>query len=1049
MERLHSARLTSSVDGVYWANCQMRVLYLEDNPHDADLVRIELRKCAPDIQLDIVSTLTEALARIERFCKTYGTRPVAPSFSILDFRTSPRYDMVLTDLNLPDGSGDALLARIREQRLPLPVVVLTGSSEEDLILSLLRAGADDYVIKHGDFLNTLSLVLRAAFDKFHTETYRRTAALRILYVDPNTTDIEQMKQVLASSAPRFQIDSLQSAEQVFRRCAVQNLEKTVDVLVLDNRLPDASATDILKELCQVRGLDLPIVLLTADEEEEITRQFLKLGAADYIVKREGYLQRLPTVIENVWLRAESARRERVLLEERTRLALATEAAAIGIWEWNTATGEVIWDDRMYEIYGAPRSSAITYDIWKSYTHPDDLAEQQARLEKISTEDGRAQLDFRILRGHESVRHLHIAQTLKWNMHSNELRIVGTAIDITKRRQAELAIQEHAMQQGFIAAFGQQALASADLDELWEKAAVVASQGLNVDFCKLLQITPDLRSFVLKAGLGWEKGWLGQRISSTYENSQNRFVLASHLPLIVDDFNSESRFKRSDILKNHGIRSGVDVLISGASGPYGILGAYSCEPFRFASSSITFLQGLANILAIAIDRKTTEERLVYLAQFDPLTGLPNRNLFLDRLKQVMQHVQRVPGKVAVVFADLARFKIVNDTMGHSAGDNLLIQVARRLQQCLRSGDTVARLGGDEFAFILPNLLKAEDATIVAEKVIASFTQPFEVDGQEVYVSASLGISIYPGDGTDADSLLRNADTAMFQAKEQGPAIYQFYLPQMNERAVARLKIETQLRGALSRHEFVLHYQPKASLVNGEITGFEALLRWQHPSHGLVPPLKFISILEDTGLIVSVGEWVVRTVCNQIKEWHRQGLVLHPISINLSARQFQQQDLDSIIGKTLKITGIDPRLLEFELTESVLMKEAEMAANALQNLKAFGVQISMDDFGTGYSSLAYLKRFPLDVLKIDRTFIRDVTSDPDDATIAVAMIKLAHSLGLKVVAEGVETRAQLDFLRENGCDEMQGYYFSQPLPLESASRALMDGRRLALNGQPWNG
>lgn len=1026
----------------------MKVLYLEDNPQDADLVRIELRKCAPDIQLDIVSTLAEALARIERFCKTHAKPPISPSIFTSDPGKSPRYDMVLTDLNLPDGSGDTLLARIREQRLALPVVVLTGSSEEDVILSLLRAGADDYVIKHGDFLDTLALVLRAAFDKFHTETYRRTAVLRILYVDPNAIDIEQMKQALASLAPHFQIDALQSAEQVFRRCAVKGRERAIDVLLLDNRLPDASAVDILKELCQIRGLDLPIVLLTADEDEEITRQFLKLGAADYVVKREGYLQRLPTVIENVWLRAESARRERVLLEERTRLALATEAAAIGIWEWNTATGEVIWDDRMYEIYGAPRGSVVTYEIWKSYTHPDDVAEQQAQLGKISAEGVRGQLDFRILRGHETVRHLHIAKTFKWNMHSNELRVVGTAIDITKRKQAELAIQEHALQQGFIAAFGQQALAGADVDELWERAAVVAAQGLNVDHCKLLQVTPDLRSFVLKAGLGWEKSWVGQRISSTYENSQNRFVLASHLPLIVDDFNSESRFKRSGILKNHDIRSGVDVLISGANGAYGILGAYSREPFRFTSSSITFLQGLANILAIAIDRKTTEERLAYLAQFDPLTGLPNRNLFLDRLKQAMEYVQRAPGKVAVVFADLARFKIINDTMGHSAGDNLLMQVARRLQKCLRSGDTVARLGGDEFAFILLNLTKVEDATVVAEKVIASFAPPFELDGQEAYVSASLGISIYPGDGTDADGLLRNADTAMFQAKEQGPGIYQFYLPQMNERAVARLKIETQLRGALARHEFVLHYQPKASLVNGEITGFEALLRWQHPSHGLVPPLQFISVLEDTGLIVSVGEWVVRTVCNQIREWHRQGFALHPISINLSARQFQQQDLDSIIGKTLEITGIDPHLLEFELTESVLMKEAEMAANALQNLKAYGVQISMDDFGTGYSSLAYLKRFPLDVLKIDRAFIRDVTSDPDDATIAVAMIKLAHSLGLRVVAEGVETRAQLDFLRENGCDEMQGYYFSQPLPLESASRALMDGRRLALNGQPLN-
>ncbi|SOD42677.1 EAL domain-containing protein [Nitrosovibrio sp. Nv4] len=1026
----------------------MKVLYLEDNALDADLVRIELEKRAPDIQLDIISTLNEALARVDRFHESYGTSLETPAIARASIDTIPRYDLVLTDLHLPDGSGEALLARVRSQQLPLPVVVLTGSSCENILLALLRAGADDYVIKRDGFLETLALVLRAALDKFHTETYPRAAALRILYVEPNAHDIYLTRQALASIAPHLQIESLQSAEQVFNHFAAPDGKAGIDVLLLDYRLPGASATDILKELCQVRGLDLPIILVIGQDDEEIARQSLKLGAADYVVKGAGYLQRLPTVIENVWLRAESARRERVLLEERTRLFLATEAAAIGIWEWNTATGEVIWDDRMYEIYGAPPGSKITYEIWKSYTHPDDLREQEIQLERIGAENGREQLDFRIIRGHETVRHLHIAKTVKWGRNGNELKIVGTAIDITKRKQTELAIQEHAMQQGLIAALGQQALASADLDELWNEVAVVASRGLNVDFCKVLQLTPDLRSFILKAGLGWRDGWIGRQISFTYENSQNRFVLASHQAVIIGDFRSEMRFKPSNILRDHEIRSCADVLISGAGGAYAVLGAYSRDAFRFTPGSINFLQSLANILATAIDRKTTEERLTYLAQFDPLTELPNRSLFLDRLRQAMEQAQRNRGRVGVVFADLDRFKIVNDTMGHSIGDKLLVQVAQRLQQCVRSCDTVARLGGDEFAFILSNLAQAEDATVVAEKVIAGLSLVFELDGQEIYISASLGISIYPGDGIDADSLLRNADTAMFQAKELGPAIYQFYLPQMNERAVARLKIETQLRGALARHEFVLHYQPKASLTSGEITGFEALLRWQHPAHGLVPPLQFISVLEDTGLIVSVGEWVVRTVCEQIKTWKSQGLVLHPISVNLSARQFQQQDLDSVIGKTLEVTGIDPRLLEFELTESVLMKEAETAANALQNLKAFGVQISMDDFGTGYSSLAYLKRFPLDVLKIDRAFIRDVTTDPDDATIAVAMIKLAHSLGLKVVAEGVETRAQLDFLIENGCDEMQGYYFSHPLPLECASQALVDGYRLMMSAPAMN-
>ncbi len=1021
----------------------MKVLYLEDNAQDADLVRIELRKHAPDIQLEVVSTLAEALARVEQFHAIYGAGlktaaavPAKPDVSL-------RYDLVLTDLNLPDGSGETLLAQVRRRRLPLPVVVLTSSGSEETLVTLLRAGADDYVIKRSNFVGTLALVLRAALHKFHTETFRRAAALRILYVESNACDTDLTKRELASIAPHLHIESLQTAEQVLHRFAVPNPKVITDVLLLDYRLPDASATDVIKELCQVRGLDLPIILVIGQGDEEIARQSLKLGAADYVVKGAGYLQRLPTVIENVWLRAESTRSERVLIEERTRLSLATEAAAIGIWEWNTATNEIIWDDRMYELYGAPRECRITYEIWKSYIHPDDLPKYEAQLERLSAENRREQIVLRILHAFENVRYLHIAKTVTWGTKGNELKVVGTAIDITKRKQAELAIQRHAMQQGLIAAFGQQALASIDLDKLWDQAAVITCKGLTIDFCKVLQLAPDKRSLMLKAGLGWQDGWIGRHISATGENTQNQFVLASREPVIVEDFRTETRFKPSEILTAHDIRSGLDVLISGAGAPYGVLGSYSRDELHFTPDSISFLQSLANILATAIDRKSTEERLIYLAQFDPLTGLPNRSLFLDRLGQAMEHAQRNRGRIGVVFADLDRFKIVNDTMGHSIGDKLLIQIAQRLQQCVRTGDTVARLGGDEFAFILSNLAHAEDATLVAEKVITALSLLFELEGQEVYISASLGISIYPGDGTDAHALLRNADTAMFQAKEQGPAIYQFYLPQMNERAVARLKMETQLRGALARHEFVLHYQPKVSLRSGKITGFEALLRWQHPARGLVPPLQFISVLEDTGLIVSVGEWVVRTVCEQIATWQGQGLVLHPISVNLSARQFQQQDLDAVIKNTLMITGIDPHLLEFELTESVLMKEAETAVNALQNLKAFGVQISMDDFGTGYSSLAYLKRFPLDVLKIDRTFIRDVTTDLDDATITVAMIKLAHGLGLKVVAEGVETRAQLDFLIKHECDEMQGYYFSRPLPLEGASQALIEDHRLLMN------
>ncbi|MDE2366190.1 MAG: response regulator, partial [Betaproteobacteria bacterium] len=622
----------------------MNVLYLEDNAQDADLVRIELRKRAPDIKLDVVCTLAEAVSRLEAFHEIYGSspqsaaaRPSSPPTA--DFDICPHYDLVLTDLNLPDGSGNTLLAWVRGKHLSLPVVMITGSADEEMLLSLLRAGADDYVIKRDNFEEKLPLVLRAAFDKFHTETRRRAASLRILYIEPNTRDSQLATKELASTAPNLHIESVETAEQAFRYFADNGSKARIDVLLLDYRLPGISVTDILKELCQVRGLDLPIILIIGRGDEEIARQSLKLGAADYVIKSEGYLRHLPTVIENVWLRAETSRREKVLLHERTRLSLATEAASIGIWEWNTATGEIVWDNRMYDIFGVPRGSPVTYEVWKSYIHPDDLPAQEAQLEKISAEDKRGQLDFRILRGHETVRYLHIAKAERWGTNCNEHRIVGTAIDITKRKQTELAIQQHARQQELIAAFGQQALASTCLDELWAQAAMSVSDGLDVPFSKALQLAPDSRSVILKAGVGWESGWIGRQISATYENTQNRFVLASHRPVIIGDFRSEVRFKPSDILKKHEIRSVVCVPISGAGGSYGILGAYSREVQRFTSSCFNFLQSLANILATAIDRKTTEERLTYLAQFDPLTGLPNRTLFLDRLRQSMEHAQR--------------------------------------------------------------------------------------------------------------------------------------------------------------------------------------------------------------------------------------------------------------------------------------------------------------------------------------------------------------------------------------------------------------------------
>ena len=608
-----------------------------------------------------------------------------------------------------------------------------------------------------------------------------------------------------------------------------------------------------------------------------------------------------------------------------------------------------------------------------------------------------------------------------------------------RKQAEQALAQQAARQGLIATFGQQALSSADRDELFRQAMAVAMHGLDAGFCLMLQEGHDGAPRVLAAE-GWGEVPSLYGAGDAFAAARYDFLLASREPVVINDYALESRFALPALLASHKIRSSVEVSVGSAAAKLGVLGVYAVEPRHFTTDSANFLQSVANILATAIGRRNAEERLVQMAQFDALTGLPNRSLFLELFARTLAQSARDQCLAAIMFVDLDRFKAVNDRLGHAIGDQLLIETTQRLHACVGPADLVARLGGDEFAIVLSNLADAAAATPVAQRVIGAMERAFMLEGHEVYVSASVGICVYPEGGADVDVLVKNADSAMYRAKERGRNTWQYYLPQMSESALARLEMETRLRGALERNEFTLHYQPKADLATGGICGFEALLRWQPAGQDLVMPDQFIPILEDTGLIVPVGEWVIRTVCEQLACWREAGVALRPVAVNLSARQFHQRDLDVAIGDILQAAGIDPRLLEFELTESMLMSDPDAAVLTLKNLRTYGVRLSVDDFGTGYSSLSHLKRFPLDALKIDRAFVRDVTIDADDATISVAIISLAHSLSLTVVAEGVETAAQLDFLRSHGCDEMQGYYFARPLTVADCTQALNEGWRL---------
>ncbi|MCW9013633.1 MAG: EAL domain-containing protein [Gammaproteobacteria bacterium] len=456
----------------------------------------------------------------------------------------------------------------------------------------------------------------------------------------------------------------------------------------------------------------------------------------------------------------------------------------------------------------------------------------------------------------------------------------------------------------------------------------------------------------------------------------------------------------------------------------------------------------HVLALVRDiteRRLAEEQIAYLAYHDNLTGLPNNRLFRDRLEQGIAHAERSNSKLAVLFLDLDRFKLINDSMGHSVGDELLQITSERLIEGVRRSDSVAlnmatlntsvaRLGGDEFTIMLEDIEDISSVSRVAERLIENVGKPFELSNQEVHISTSIGVAIYPEDGSDAGMLLKNADVAMYHAKDQGRNNFQFFNESMNAASHEQLMLENNLHKALKNKELCLYYQPQVNIISGELIGMEALIRWKHPERGFISPGVFIPIAEETGLIMEIGEWVIREACEQGARWIKEGYKIVKISVNLSAKQLKEPKLCDMIDSVLSETGMNPEFLGIELTESAIILEPEIALLRLDRIKSLGISLSLDDFGTGYSSLSYLKRFPIDTLKIDQAFIRDVTVDQEDASLVKAIISMAHGLGMDVVAEGVEVQEQLEFLGVNACDTIQGYLFSRPVPAEKVKQML---------------
>ncbi len=584
------------------------------------------------------------------------------------------------------------------------------------------------------------------------------------------------------------------------------------------------------------------------------------------------------------------------------------------------------------------------------------------------------------------------------------------------------------QQTAVARFGQLALEGMEIDALTQEATVLMDRVLDLDISVVLKLLPDGKELLVLSAIGLPEEEVGTARVPTGRESQSGYALATGLPMVVDDWRSENRFQESRLQAEAGMRSAATVLIKGKGDPYGVLGAASRTVRTFNQDDVSFMQAIANVLANAIERRRTEEQTQHEALHDPLTGLPNRNLFLDRLEHALSVAARRRTSIAVLFLDLDQFKIVNDSLGHAAGDELLAAVAPRIEQALRPGDTVARFGGDEFAVLAEDVGNERGATRIAERIAEVLSRPFILREREHFVSASVGIAIGAGDEAP-EAVIRDADSALYRAKERGRGGYEIFDEVMRSRVIEHMQIENDLRRAIQREELELHYQPVIKLSDGSIVALEALLRWNHPDRGLIGPLGFIPVAEESRLIVPIGRWVIEQACRQAAAWQE----LHPdsapvsVAVNLSARQIADPDLLSHIEGSVRANRIDPSSLWLELTETTLLDDTVFVERTLESLKGLGVRLVLDDFGVGFSSLGYLKRLPLSMIKLDRSFVENLTEGSHDAAIVRAVNEMADTIGIGVVAEGLETEEQVRMARALGCGFAQGFHFSEPVPV----------------------
>ena len=682
--------------------------------------------------------------------------------------------------------------------------------------------------------------------------------------------------------------------------------------------------------------------------------------------------------------------EREVQQNEERMRRAMDAAKIGSWDLDVIKDKHVWSDICKALLGLAPDSPANFEVLMNSVHPDDRKPMQDEIKAAIRENRTYACEFRVVFPDGSTHWRSSSGHAFYDDAGHAFRMSGITMDIDGRKQSEerLHLQAAALE----AAANAIVITDSHGSIIWVNHAFTTMTGYSKE--EVLGKNPHmLRS--------------GKQPESYYANLWSTI--------------SSGKVWQGEIVNRR--KDGTTYTEEMTITPVTQSGADAKTQFVAIKQDIT-------------ERKAAEKRVQFLAYYDALTGLPNRSLLQDRLAGAIASARRRNEKVALLFLDLDRFKNVNDSLGHTAGDLLLQEVAERLRRFGREQDTVARLGGDEFLIILNSVKDISDAAVAADRLVKSLTAGFVIQDHPLTISCSLGISIFPEHGADGETLIKNADAAMYCAKEKGRNNFQFFTKNMNAQVVERLTLENSLRLALDRKELFLVYQPQMDIGSGKITGLEALLRWQHPELGLVPPDKFIRIAENSGLIRPIGEWVLRTACSQARKWQDEGLDAVSVAVNVSAVQFRQEDFCEVIRRVLRETRLAPRYLELELTEGLLLANADVMLSVIEELNAMGLTLAIDDFGTGYSNFGYLKQFRVSKLKIDRSFVRDVAVNPDDAAITTAIISMARSLNLKVIAEGVEDEAQMSFLRAHQCDEIQGYYFSKPLAVDKVADKLRE-------------